>query len=91
MKLIVNINGKVEEVELSPGDNILDTMQEENVNAPFGCQGGVCGSCMCKVVKGKVDPAGSDSYLTPSELEEGYILACQSQALDEDVEITYSF
>lgn len=88
MEFIIHIDGVVEKLEINEGDNLLDTMQDENVNAPFGCQGGICGSCKCQLVSGNVD-SNPDMFLTDAEKAEGAILACQSQAASGPIEISY--
>lgn len=43
---------------------------------PYACKGGVCATCKCKVLRGKV--AMETNYsLEPDELAAGYVLSCQ--------------
>ena len=46
-------------------------------DAPYACKGGVCGTCRAKLVEGKVEMARHYA-LDDDELEEGFVLACQS-------------
>jgi len=67
---------------------ILDKAIDEGVDAPYSCKGGVCCSCKGKLLKGKVHMKMNYS-LTDSEVEEGYILTCQSYPRSEEIVISY--
>lgn len=68
--------------------NILDAALKNGANLPFACKGGVCCTCRAKVLEGKVDMEVNYS-LEPDELEQGYILTCQSHPLTKKVVITF--
>ena len=54
---------------------------------PFACKGGVCGTCRAKVTAGEVDMR--DYALEPAEVEEGFVLTCQSHPLGDAVTVDY--
>ena len=58
-------------------DDILAASLRNDLDAPYSCQGGVCSSCLCKVTEGKAVMV-KNSILTDSEVEEGFVLACQA-------------
>lgn len=59
---------------------ILQSADEQGVDLPHSCRVGGCGACKCKLKQGKVKALTEAAYvLTEKELEEGYILTCQSQ------------
>lgn len=62
---------------LQNGENILDTALRNNADLPFACKGGVCCTCRAKVLEGEVDMEVNYA-LEPEEVEEGYVLTCQS-------------
>ncbi|MCB9250921.1 MAG: phenylacetate-CoA oxygenase/reductase subunit PaaK [Flavobacteriales bacterium] len=68
--------------------NILDAALKTGANLPFACKGGVCCTCRAKLLEGKVDMEVNYS-LEPEELEEGYILTCQSHPLTKKVVVSY--
>ncbi len=70
------------------GKTILDYCIEEDLDPPYSCRGGVCVSCMAKVVEGKV-VMDSNNALTDKELSEGYILTCQAHPASSKVKITF--
>jgi ring-1,2-phenylacetyl-CoA epoxidase subunit PaaE len=64
------------------GKSILDVALDAGLDAPFSCQGGVCCSCRCKMTSGSV--AMDVNYaLEPDEVENGYVLACQSHPVGD--------
>jgi len=72
------------------GENLLDRAQAMGLDVPFSCKDGVCATCKARMLEGRVD-MDVNHALTPQEVEQGYILACQSHpetasvALDFDV------
>ncbi len=72
----------------SEGKTILDNLMKDGADAPYSCRGGVCSSCRAKVVEGSVKMTLNYS-LTDKEIEEGYILTCQSHPTSEKVKITF--
>jgi len=69
-------------------DSLLDAALRQGADLPYACKGGVCATCKCKLVQGKVDMAVNYS-LEPDELAAGYILSCQSVPLTKDVIIDF--
>ena len=69
-------------------DDILAATLRNNLDAPYSCQGGVCSSCMCKVTEGKAVMI-KNSILTDSEIEEGFILACQAHPTTSKITIDF--
>lgn len=68
--------------------SILDAVEEEGMDAPYSCRGGVCCSCKAKVTEGSAGMKLNYS-LTDEEVEEGYILTCQAYPTSPIVKITY--
>ncbi len=75
-------------VSLKPGDSSFDVPKSitllqaainNDIKIPYHCTVGTCGNCRCKLVDGEIRPIMDFSYtLSKSELDDGYILACQS-------------
>ena len=61
---------------------VLGAAQNEGLDLPFSCAGGMCCPCRCKVVEGTADMVANYS-LEPWEVEAGFILACQAQPTSE--------
>ena len=55
---------------------------------PYSCRSGVCSTCRTKVVRGEVRME-QNYALEDWELEQGYVLACQSKCLSAGLELDY--
>ena len=67
---------------------VLDAVLKENIDAPYSCQGGVCSTCIARVIEGKAEMV-KNQILTDSEIEEGFILTCQSHPITPVLKIDY--
>ncbi len=70
------------------GKTILETLDKKGYDAPYSCRGGVCCTCKAKVLEGNAKMA-LNYTLTDEEVEQGYILTCQSHPASEKLTITY--
>lgn len=78
------------QVTVKPGQSILDAALEEGLDAPYSCKGGVCTTCMGRVLTGEI--THSDAVmLLDSEKEKGIVLTCQAQPVSDDVVIEYGY
>lgn len=69
-------------------NNILDAALQHGADLPYSCKGGVCCSCKAKLTEGEVQ-MDVHYALEPEEIEEGYILTCQSYPKTEKVVIDF--
>ncbi len=76
-EVTVRLDGRSSTFAMPEEGSVLDATLSVRADAPFACKGGVCGTCRSKVVEGAVEMARNYA-LEPSELEAGYVLACQS-------------
>ena len=67
---------------------VLDAVLDEDIDAPYSCQGGVCSTCIARVTEGSV-VMEQNQILTDSEVEEGLILTCQSHPTSNVLKIDY--
>ncbi|MEU6279819.1 2Fe-2S iron-sulfur cluster-binding protein [Streptomyces sp. NPDC047028] len=70
------------------GESLLDTVLRNRPDAPYACKGGVCGTCRAFLVSGEVR-MDRNFALEAEETEAGYVLACQSHAVTEKVELDF--
>ncbi len=68
--------------------NIVDGAAEQGVELPYSCKGGVCATCRTHVREGQVE-MGTNYGLEPWEVEQGYVLACQSVPVSDRVVLDY--
>lgn len=73
----VEINERA--IEVGDKETILQAALRQGVDFPYSCRVGGCATCKCKLVEGEVRELTEATYiLSDEELDDGYILACQS-------------
>lgn len=88
-KIGIRSGGREYRFELSTdGENILDAGLRNGVDLPFSCKGGVCATCRARLIEGKVE-MDLDQALRPEEIENGYILTCQSHPISKKVVVDF--
>ncbi|HHY87448.1 MAG TPA: DUF4445 domain-containing protein [Chloroflexi bacterium] len=73
-------------ITLPAGVNLLTAAQQAGVEIVAACSGvGICGTCRVQVIQGRVsDPTPTElNHLSGEELNAGYRLACQTEALSD--------
>ncbi|HEY6379647.1 MAG TPA: 1,2-phenylacetyl-CoA epoxidase subunit PaaE [Candidatus Dormibacteraeota bacterium] len=77
-QVTVVLDGRASTFALDPnGERILDAALRVRSDAPFACKGGVCGTCRARVLQGAVTME-QNYALEQSEVDAGFVLACQS-------------
>ncbi len=69
-------------------NNIVDAAAEQGIELPYSCKGGVCATCRTFVRDGEVRMA-TNYGLEPWEVEKGFVLACQSVPVSDEITIDY--
>ncbi|WP_335966962.1 ferredoxin--NADP reductase [Galbibacter sp. PAP.153] len=87
-KVKVIIDDEETEFVMDRKKRVLDAVLEEDLDAPYSCQGGICSSCVARLTEGKVEMI-KNQILTDSELEEGLILTCQAHPTTDSISIDY--
>lgn len=70
------------------GDTLLQTARSAGLKAPASCEMGSCGTCMAKVVEGTARMLNNDA-LDDDEVDEGWVLTCQSLPTSPTVRVDY--
>lgn len=84
----VALDGSRQSFRLPEGVPVVDGALAAGIRVPYSCKGGMCCTCRAKVVEGKVEMARNFS-LEPWEIEAGFVLTCQAQALSEKLVLDY--
>ncbi len=85
----VDLDGTVHNLDWPADILLLDLLLDKGIDAPFSCRQGACSACACILKEGKVKMLVND-ILDEQDLEDGYILACQSLPTTDTVKVTYS-
>lgn len=89
-EVTILLDGKEHIIEVQEHEKILDKALKLGIDVPYSCRSAICSTCMAKLMDGKVD-IEINNVLTEEELEEGFIVTCQSKPLTGKVTISYDF
>jgi ring-1,2-phenylacetyl-CoA epoxidase subunit PaaE len=88
-EVTVRMDGRRRSFTMRMGEEtVLDAAARAGLELPFSCRAGVCSTCRTKVISGQVEMA-QNYALEEGELEEGYVLACQSRVKTPTLELDY--
>jgi len=87
--LTISSNKTQQKLTINSGQTLLNAMKEQQLVVPFSCESGICGTCRCKLVSGKVIML-NNLFLSEEQEQQCYILTCQSLAESEEIVISYS-
>ena len=86
--LHVELDDEATELAWPQQSKLLDVLLAKGLDAPYSCRQGDCSACACKLVEGKVTML-NNNVLEKEDLDEGWILACQSLPLTDVVKVSY--
>ena len=69
-------------------ESILDAGLRAGIDMRYSCKGGVCSTCRCKLVEGKVD-MDVNYALEDYEVARGFVLSCQSFPITDKVVVDF--
>ena len=87
-KVKIILDDEEHTVNVPAGMVILDAVINADLDPPFSCRSGICTTCRAKLHSGKVKMDEREG-LSEAEIEDGYILTCQSHPLTDDVVAEY--
>ena len=87
-KVTVMLDDEESSFEMSPKQSVLEAALDEDLDAPYSCQGGICSTCLARLKEGEVKMR-QNNILTDSEVAEGLILTCQSHPLTSTIYVDY--
>jgi ring-1,2-phenylacetyl-CoA epoxidase subunit PaaE len=68
--------------------SVLDAGLAQGVEMRYSCKGGVCATCRCKVVEGKVE-MDANYALEDYEIARGFVLSCQAFPVTDRVVLDF--
>ena len=87
-EVTIVLDGRTTTSAMSRGTSVLDSAQATRTDLPFACKGGVCGTCRAKLCDGEVDMRRNYA-LEKTEIEQGFVLTCQSYPLSAEVTVDF--
>lgn len=78
-KITVESPDGFESYDIDGGAPILDNLEDQGFEMPYLCRVGMCGTCVSKMVHGRIEQRTA-GILSKSDRLEGYILPCISHA-----------
>ena len=87
-QLTVTLDNETETFSMPQTKSILEAALNHKMDAPYSCQGGICSTCIARLVEGKAEMR-KNQILTDGEIAEGLILTCQAHPTTATVVIDY--
>lgn len=87
-KITVVVDDEETVFEMSAKQTILEAALDEDLDAPYSCQGGICSSCLARIKEGEATMM-QNNILTESEVAEGLILTCQAKPTTPTIVVDY--
>ena len=89
VELHVELDGETHDFAWPAETKLLDFLLDKGLKAPFSCRQGACSACACILAEGEVTMLKNE-ILEQDDLDEGFVLACQSLPVSDVVKISYS-
>ena len=86
--LVIKLDRRKHTVPYHEGDTVLETARRGGLRPPFSCEAGNCATCMAHLDTGAVRMRVNNA-LSADELEEGWVLTCQSIPTSSEVFVDY--
>jgi ferredoxin-NADP reductase len=86
--VVIRLGRRVHSLDYREGDTVLETARRGGLNPPFQCESGSCATCMAHLDEGSVRMRVNNA-LTPEEVDEGWILTCQSLPTSTTLVVDY--
>ncbi|MDQ0691382.1 ferredoxin--NADP reductase [Arthrobacter sp. W4I7] len=84
----IELDGSEYTLSWPPNRTLVDVMLNAGIDVPYSCRSGECGSCVCTLVKGTVDP-GENDLLDAEDIEDGVILGCQAKPTSPQLKVEF--
>lgn len=85
-RVTLHIGGSTHQIVSRYPNNILQSARQAGIPMPYSCETGKCGSCLARVLHGKVWMSYNE-VLTERDMEKGMTLTCVGFPVDGDVEL----
>ena len=87
-KVTITVDDETTTFEMSQKQSVLEAALDEDIDAPYSCQGGICSSCLARLKEGEVTMR-QNNILTEKEDASGLILTCQAHPTTPTIVVDY--
>lgn len=84
----ITLDGRTTTAPMPKDRPILEGAAATRADLPFACRGGVCGTCRAHLVRGEAD-LRRNYALDDGELARGFVLACQTYPVSDEVTVDF--
>ena len=88
--LVIRLDRRKHTVEYHAGDTLLETARRGGLRPPSSCEAGDCATCMAHLESGTVHMRANNA-LSAEDLDDGFVLTCQSLPTSLDIVVNYDF
>ena len=86
--LVIRLDRRKHTVPYRAGETVLETARRAGLHPPSSCEAGNCATCMAHLDAGTVSMRANNA-LTDEDLDDGWILTCQSIPSSDDIVVNY--
>jgi ferredoxin-NADP reductase len=86
--VVIRLGRREQTLAYREGDSLLETARRGGLRPPFQCESGSCATCMAHLDEGSVRMRVNNA-LTREEVEDGWVLTCQSLPTSARVVVNY--
>ncbi|PKA82900.1 ring-1,2-phenylacetyl-CoA epoxidase subunit PaaE [Ulvibacter sp. MAR_2010_11] len=87
-QITVTVDDETATFTMPQNKSVLEAVLEQKIDAPYSCQGGICSTCIARIVEGKAEMR-KNQILTDDEIAEGLVLTCQAHPTSATLVIDY--
>ncbi|QPJ64859.1 MAG: 2Fe-2S iron-sulfur cluster binding domain-containing protein [Candidatus Nitrohelix vancouverensis] len=84
----IRLNRKEHTIPCAEGQTILNAVMRAGLEPPASCVDGVCGTCMGRLLEGKVEMDKFDA-MHDTDFKRNHVLTCQSVLLTQTAFVDY--
>ena len=86
--LVIRLDRRKHTVAYHAGETVLETARRGGLHPPSSCEAGNCATCMAHLDAGSVTMRVNNA-LSDEELDEGWVLTCQSLPTSAELVVNY--
>lgn len=88
VEAVITLDGASRTISMQGDRSLLEAALANQIDAPHACKAGVCSTCKAKIREGQVEMRANHA-LEDYEVEQGYVLSCQSYPRTARVVVDY--